>query len=354
MSDTRAQQLTEWANLAIEEIHPESAPNSGLITVSGDASFRRYFRLRAPSYSYIAVDAPPAHEDSKTFVRIARLFREAHVSAPKVIATDFVNGFMLLQDFGDTLYRGELNKAQAAGDFASADALYEAALQALVTLQARVDKKTLAPYSREKLLQEMALFEQWFCTAFLEMQLSDEERARIADAFQFLADAALAQTQVAVHRDYHSRNLLVLESAPGRMDASPGIIDFQDAVTGAYTYDLVSLLRDCYIRWEPDQLAHWLSRYHDLARAARIIDELPAAQLRRDFDLMGLQRHLKVMGIFARLAIRDHKTRYLADIPLVIRYFLEVSEQYAELASFHDWFVATVLPCARPRLKLEL
>ena len=353
MSDTRAQELTTWANRVIAQRHPAAAPNAGLETVSGDASFRRYFRLSAPDYSYIAVDAPPAHEDSATFVHIARLFRAAQVSAPEVIASDFDQGFMLLQDFGDTLYLGVLLQAQTSGDLAVADTLYEAALKALVTLQAGVNKETLAPYDRERLRREMSLFEEWFCERFLELALSPAERSCIADAFTFLEDAALAQHQVVVHRDYHSRNLLVLDAARVPNDASPGVIDFQDAVAGAYTYDLVSLLRDCYIRWETPQLQHWIARYRDLARQAGVIDGVQDAQLQRDFDLMGLQRHLKVMGIFARLAIRDHKTRYLADIPLVIRYFLEVCGNYPELSSFHDWFSATVLPVARPRLNLE-
>ena len=217
-------------------------------------------------------------------------------------------------------------------------------------LQARVDKKRLDPYDRKTLRREMGLFEEWFCQAFLGMGLSADEQALIANCLTLLEDAALAQATVAVHRDYHSRNLMLV---PDRGDhTGPGIIDFQDARNGPYTYDLVSLLRDCYIRWPQAQVEAWGRQYLQRAQAAGIATDVSATQFSRDFDLMGMQRHLKVMGIFSRLCIRDHKSGYLADIPLVIQYFLQVGRRYPELGFFIQWFEDRVLPLAREKLPI--
>jgi aminoglycoside/choline kinase family phosphotransferase len=196
----------------------------------------------------------------------------------------------------------------------------------------------------------MQLFEEWFCEEFLCLQLATEDRELIAATLRFLEDAALGQASVAVHRDYHSRNLMLLDSAVFGKAAGPGVIDFQDAVSGAYTYDLVSLLRDCYIQWSPQQVREWALYYLDQAQISAAIPATTTEQFLRDFDLMGLQRNLKVMGIFARLCIRDKKSQYLADIPLVIQYFLNVSQHYPELAHFRDWFSNAVLPIAISKL----
>lgn len=354
MSDRRVQELTTWAQREAARLSPGADTTSPLQAVSGDASFRRYFRLTAPTTSWIAVDAPPANEDSRPFVHIARLLRDAGVSAPDVLAADYDQGFMLLTDFGDVLYLGQLLQAQAAADMTLPDRLYSEAITALIAIQTRVDKETFDPYDAVRLTQEMALFEQWFCGAFLQLTLSAPERELVTATFTFLTEAALSQPQVVVHRDYHSRNLLVLDEQRFGSGASPGIIDFQDAVVGAYTYDLVSLLRDCYIYWEVPELERWAARYHAEAQASGVIAGIDADRFRRDLDLMGLQRHLKVLGIFARLSIRDQKSQYLADIPLVIRYLLDVSQHYPEMASFLHWFTETVLPVARVKLNLEI
>lgn len=348
--DSRLQELTVWANAQSQRIAPGATAEIPLQVVSGDASFRRYFRLVTAGRSFIAVDAPPAHENSRSFVQIAELLRGANVSAPQVFAVDYDQGFMLLQDFGDMLYLQPLLQAQSQQDAALPERLYSEAIHALVNLQQGVDAGQLPPYDAGRLQAEMALFETWFCEAFLGLTLSGVERADIAQAFRFLTQAALSQPQVAVHRDYHSRNLLVLDAATCSAGASPGIIDFQDAVAGAYTYDLVSLLRDCYISWAPSQVKQWALSFRSLATERGLYSAIDDAQFLRDFDLMGLQRNLKVMGIFSRLCIRDNKPRYLADIPLVIRYFLDVSEQYEELVSFRRWFTQTVLPVAHTRL----
>lgn len=348
--DLRLQELTSWANTEAQRLTAVASVAVALRTVSGDASFRRYFRLTTAHYSYVAVDAPPAHENSSVFVKLAGLLRDAAVSAPQVFAVDYDRGFMLLEDFDDTLYLEPLLQAQLRGDSALPEQLYQAAITALVTLQRGVDATQLPAYDRARLHNEMALFETWFCEALLGMHLTAADRSCIADAFRFLEDAALAQPQVAVHRDYHSRNLLLLDHAKFPATASPGIIDFQDAVCGAYSYDLVSLLRDCYITWDDQLVQHWARSFLRQAAEYSLYPTISEAQLFRDMDLMGLQRHLKVMGIFSRLCIRDNKPRYLADIPLVIRYFLDVSHRYTELLSFRNWFAQTVLPVARSRL----
>jgi hypothetical protein len=263
---------------------------------------------------------------------------------------------MLLDDFGDELYLDELVRCQqrAGGNGnEQIDSLYLSAIKSLTELQSKVKTKTLDPYDQEKLHKEMTLFEEWFCGAFLSMPLSVRERKLIADTFRFLEDEALAQPVVAVHRDYHSRNLMILDPGKFGEGASPGIIDFQDAVAGPYTYDLVSLLRDCYVQWSPAQVTTWALQYLSMAKQEDIIADIDEATFIRHFDMMGLQRHLKVIGIFSRLCIRDKKPRYLADIPLVIAYFLEVGSKYGELDEFIDWFRQDLLPVAGKQLGLD-
>lgn len=356
-NDIRLQQLHAWANAERARMSNQRRSHTSVAVtlqpVSGDASFRRYFRLQGEGYSYIAVDAPPANENSKQFVQIAELFRGARVSTPRVFAVDYRQGFMLLEDFGDTLYLQPLLQAQASGDSDLPDKLYGDAIDALVTLQKNVPVEQLPAYNRERLHTEMALFDTWFCEGLLQLTLTDSARALIAATYQFLEDTALTQPQVAVHRDYHSRNLLVLPKDQPDLPKSPGIIDFQDAVTGAYTYDLVSLLRDCYISWDDRLVEHWMDDYFTRAQHANLFPVVSRTQFYRDFDLMGLQRNLKVLGIFSRLSIRDKKPRYLADIPLVIRYFLDVSSRYEELASFRHWFLQEVNPVAQHKLTIE-
>lgn len=353
MTDTRAQALEYWAGR--QALAPSgSAETLGpLIMISGDASFRRYFRLCAGGASYIAVDAPPEQEDGRRFVAVARLLQEAGVMVPRVYATDFARGFLLLEDFGDQLYLPLLQRCEAEDGPAEPDRLYRQAIASVVRLQTNVDKERLDPYDRTELHREMALFDEWFCRGLLGLDLDRSVQALIEDTYRLLEDAALAQPTVAVHRDYHSRNLLLLDPARFPGAPGPGIVDFQDAVGGAYTYDLVSLLRDCYIRWPEARVRHWALGYLEQAQAAGIATDRDQETFLREFDLMGLQRHLKVMGIFSRLYLRDKKTAYLADIPLVIRYFRDVAARHKELASFLDWFETTVLPVAASILDLQ-
>ncbi|MBL4729601.1 MAG: phosphotransferase [Gammaproteobacteria bacterium] len=358
MSDSRKVQLNDWVNGQLSQLLDLGSIDIELTTVSGDASFRRYFRAQLLEQSFIAVDAPPINENSELFVEIAGYLREAGVQSPKVFAKNYSEGFLLIEDFGDRLYLPRLLELQEGGLDAISEyqvgSLYKGAIRALIKVQSNVDKKRLAPYNREKLRTEMQLFEGWFCERLLGLDLSAKERDLIARTFTFLEEAALGQAQFAVHRDYHSRNLLILDDAKFPAGSGPGIIDFQDAMAGAYSYDLVSLLRDCYIRWNPVLVESLALYYFELASAAGLIEGVSAPQFRRDFDLMGLQRNFKVMGIFSRLCIRDNKPQYLADIPLVIQYFLEVASQYEEMAPFLDWFETKVLINVKAKLNLEL
>ena len=352
-NSARRQQLTDWVNSVLAKLLPDLGTPLSLEVVSGDASFRRYFRVIVDEKAFIAVDAPPDNEDCKNFVRKSNLFLQAGINAPKVYSADYVNGFMLLEDFGDDLYLPYLLEAQQSKELDFAENLYRRAIDSLVLLQKNIDSGILGSYDREQLQGEMGLFVDWFCVALLGIKISDKDRSHIESGFSFLADAALSQPQIAVHRDYHSRNLMILDKANYSEDSGPGVIDFQDAIRGAYTYDLVSLLRDCYISWQPDLIDKWSGIYFDAAKSAGIIKEISPEKFVRDLDLMGLQRHIKVMGIFARLCIRDNKPQFLADIPMVINYFLEVGEKYEELAPLLGWFKQTVFPVAKRALKLE-
>ena len=360
MKDLRREALQSWAKECLQQVTGVDVGDTELEMVSGDASFRRYFRMRLsadmlssrviPSVasSYILVDAPPEHEDCQRFVRVADTFRDAGLYAPVVHEADYDLGFMLLQDFGDTLYLPALLQAQSENDLARASLLYQQAMRALLDLQQHCFGADLPRYDQDLLHKEIGLFEQWFCTAFLELELTPSEHALIERTCDFLEEAALMQPYVCVHRDYHSRNLMVRD---GIEDQLPGVVDFQDAVTGPYTYDLVSLLRDCYIVWPDAQVQQWAQQYLDQARIRGIIpDSLSEDDFLRDFDLMGLQRHLKVLGIFCRLHLRDGKAQYLQDLPRVIDYVLRVAASYTELIEFTEWFQQRLLPLAALKL----
>ncbi len=318
--------LRDWAAAALDY------PGARLETVSGDASFRRYFRIRRSQETWIAVDAPPEHENNPAFVAIANTLVDAGLQAPKVLDRNLEQGFLLLADLGDRLYLPALNEDNA-------DALYDGAIDALVRMQKirHVEGFELPDYDEALLRREMQLFPDWFLSRHLQLELDDEGRQRLADTFNRLCQSALDQPRVFVHRDYHSRNLMLVEDGPG-------IIDFQDAVWGPITYDLVSLLRDCYIAWPDTRIEAWIARYQSRARAAGILPAMVAADFRRDFDLMGMQRHLKAIGIFARLNYRDGKDGYLKDIPRTFGYVREVAHRYPELAGFADWLERTLIP----------
>jgi len=291
---------------------------------SADASFRRYFRVTLPERSLIVMDAPPAHEDCRPFIHVAKWLRDAGVNAPEVLAQDLAQGFLLLTDLGDRTYLDALNQNLAALDENSADALYRDAIDALVKIQLASRRGELPDYDDALLRREMRLFPDWYVSKHLKGELSAEQAAMLEATFDLLNRNILAQGQVFVHRDYHSRNLMVSEN-------NPGVLDFQDAVHGAVTYDLVSLFKDAYIRWDEERVLDWTIRYWQKAKKAGLPVDADFAGFYRDFEWMGAQRHIKVLGIFARLCHRDGKDGYLKDMPLVMAYLRKTCERYREL-----------------------
>jgi aminoglycoside/choline kinase family phosphotransferase len=309
--DTRQQALTEWLRGALQY------SEFSLTTASADASFRRYFRVHLADRTLIAMDAPPTHENCEPFVRIAKLFGDAGMHVPEVIAQDFVQGFLLLSDLGDVTYLSQLNDT-------TAPALYHDANMALIKLQLASKPGVLPDYDEALLTREMQLFPDWYIAKHLNMTLDDKQQADLQKIFAVLNQNILAQGQVYVHRDYHSRNLMLCHD-------NPGVLDFQDAVYGAVTYDLVSLLKDAYISWDEEQIIDWLARYWQVAKKQGLPVPADFSEFYRDFEYMGAQRHIKVLGIFARLYHRDGKEGYLKDMPLVMHYLRKVCERYIEL-----------------------
>lgn len=295
---------------------------SSVRSASADASFRRYFRVDAAHGSLIVMDAPPSHEDCRPFVKVARLLRAAGLNAPQILEWNEAEGFMLLSDLGSTTYLAQL-------DAGSAPALYDDATTALVRMQGIAAEHEVPTYDRELLTRELQLFPDWYIARHGGVTLTDNERIQLERSFELILRNNLAQPRVLVHRDYHSRNLMVC-GALGQPD-NPGIIDFQDAVWGPVTYDLVSLLRDAYIEWEEEQQIDWAVRYWEKARKAGVPVSADFGEFWRDFEWMGLQRHLKVLGIFCRLYHRDGKDGYLKDLPLVWRYAHRVTTRYSVL-----------------------
>jgi hypothetical protein len=318
-SDSRRSELVAWlqSRAGAFGLHPET-----LRPASSDASFRRYFRLDADrAGTLIAMDAPPQREDSRPFVKVARLFGAAGVTTPEVLAEDLPQGFLLLSDLGQTTY------LQALEGGAQAQPMYLDALDSLVRIQAATRAATLPPYDRARLLAELQLFPDWYVARHLQARFEPGEQAALENVFELLVACALTQPAVYVHRDYHSRNLMLMPHG------NPGVLDFQDAVLGPAVYDLVSLLRDAYIEWPEEQQIDWAVRYWERARSAGVPVPADFAELWRTMEWVGLQRSLKVLGIFARLYHRDGKDRYLADLPRVMRHTRRVVERYAAFGS---------------------
>jgi len=309
---------------------------------SSDASFRRYFRVFRDGGTSIVMDAPPPQEDVRPYLKVSRLLESLGAHVPHVYEADAARGLLLLEDLGTTPYLERL----VAGD--DPQPLYRDALAALATIQVRGGEasRELAPYDRAPLATELALLPDWFLARHLRITPAATEQSMIAASFEFLIREALAQPQVFVHRDYHSRNLMVVA---GR---NPGIIDFQDALRGPVGYDLVSLLKDCYIAWPRERVVDWVAGYRAQLRAQGGAAGASEAEFLRWFDLIGVQRHLKVLGIFCRLWYRDGKRGYLADLPRVLAYVREACALYAELRSLGHFLgerVAAELPRANAR-----
>mgnify|MGYP000173185950 CR=1 FL=1 len=342
--DLRQKELTEWAAKALNQT------TLSLEMVSGDASFRRYFRAEVEGETWIAMDAPPEKEDSSSFVAIARYWLSQGIQVPTIHHYDLELGFLLLNDFGDDILLASLfsEAPKAAPKSASGDYYYGLAMRSLIEIQAiNPDSNyTLPLYDAELLQREMALFPDWLLEKKLGLTLSTNERTMLMQSFNILTESALAQPQVPVHRDYHARNLMVLK------DDSLGVIDFQDAVFGPVTYDLVSLLRDCYIVWPDEKVELWCQQYYGLLQAEERVN-YDWTQFKMWFDLMGLQRHLKAAGIFARLSLRDGKHGYLDDIPRTVDYLARVSRSHSSLKSFHSFLVTKVQPLITKKLMAD-
>ncbi len=322
-ADLRTIAMLDWLEndllLTIDSCEPASS----------DASFRRYFRVKSPEAQFIVMDAPPEKENIEPFIRIAGLLQHSRVNVPTIFQQNVADGFLLLEDFGSLCFLDQLNANNA-------EALYQSAFDSLFKLQIHTDVKScgLPSYNEALLLREMAIFDDWFLNQLLDIQIP----ASIWETLcTLLVSSALDQPVSCVHRDYHSRNLMVLNSN------SPGVIDFQDAVVGPITYDLVSLLRDCYIAWPMQQVEQWMTRYYQRLLRANLIN-CSMIQFQRWFDLMGLQRHLKAIGIFSRLHLRDDKSSYLNDIPRTLNYVATVSAAYPEFADFNNFLQNHVLP----------
>ena len=316
-ADARLALIHDWLarelGIAVERIEPASS----------DASFRRYFRAFHPRGTFVIMDAPPGREDVRPYLKVSALLESLGVHVPHIHESDGERGLLLLEDLGSMHY---LSRLEAGAD---PEPLYGDALDTLADIQARGGEAAgaLAPYDREPLLREMALMPEWFWGRHLGLAQTSEVREIFAHAFEWLIGEALAQPQVFVHRDYHSRNLMVLDRR------NPGVIDFQDALRGPIGYDIVSLLKDCYIAWPRPRVLQWVSEYRVRLTARGFEPGASDREVTRWVDLIGVQRHLKVLGIFARLWYRDGKSGYLADLPLTLRYVVEACAQHRELTA---------------------
>lgn len=336
--DTRLEKLNYWVHQ-----HP-GFDRAHLTPVSGDASFRRYFRATGKdsagkTMTAIVMDAPPEHENCRPFVALARHWHQHGIAVPKILGEDLEQGFLLLEDFGDRLMLGRLNGV-------TADDLYDEAIAELIRIQQVPDSSDypLPDYDEALLDREMNLFPDWLLDGLLQMNLTDGERCMLETTFAFLRESALAQPRVTVHRDYHSRNLLVRPDTP-----VPGVIDFQDAVHGPITYDIASLLKDCYIDWPAPRRNAWLEDFRLLSREAGL-HQADSDTFLQWFELMGMQRHLKAAGIFARLYLRDGKSGYLADIPRTVNYLVEASQPLPALRHFNQFLRENVVPAIHHHL----
>jgi aminoglycoside/choline kinase family phosphotransferase len=322
----RLAELSRWLrqDLGLGKVH--------IAPASSDASFRRYFRVDDGRQTWIAMDAPPAQEDSRPFVAIARGLRAMGLNAPQVHAEDHQRGFLLLSDLGASQYLQALDEA-------TVDRLYGDALGALLVLQACGPEHLVLPsYDEALLLREMELFAEWLMVRYAGIASGEPLREVLGDAFALLARNALEQPQVCVHRDFHSRNLMVVEKH------NPGILDFQGALMGPVTYDLVSLLKDCYIAWPRRRVEEWALGYQELALQSGVLRDEDEVGFLRWLDLMGVQRHLKAAGIFARLHLRDGKSGFLQDIPRTLGYVVEVCGRYPGLHALGELVEGQVLP----------
>lgn len=328
---SREQQLQTWINQ-----NTEFECNS-LEIVSGDASFRRYFRFVSDNQSIIAVDAPPEHEDACKFIAVAMSYQERGLKVPKVFAYDLELGFYIQQDFGNRLFGSEVAEHNC-------DELYSKALANIPLIQTclATSKGPLPAFDRELIYRELSLFADWLLDKYLGLSLSQSQSKMLNKAIDTIAETCLTQPVVGVHRDYHSRNLMLLDND------DIGLIDFQDAVLGPITYDAVSLLRDSYQNWPQAKIEKWLQDWH-----AKYYTDYPWTEFKMWFDCTGMQRQIKIAGLFARLSIRDDKQNYLQDIPRTLNYMIDAATQYPEYAELAEFILQVVLPSVIEKLKID-
>jgi hypothetical protein len=315
MIDTRFESLKMWLNTLTQ---PYALNLDAITPASSDASFRRYFRVMAHEKNHaslIVMDAPVDQEDVRPFLKIAKQLANAQVLVPQIYAENLKEGFLLLSDFGNQTLLGQILPENA-------DQLYRKVNTVLIAMQKNTSVENLPIYDDTLLRKEMALFPQWYLGTHLGLEMSDTEKNDLESVFNQLVGNAISQTQVFTHRDFHSRNLMVTATN------TLGVLDFQDAVLGPITYDLVSMYRDAYIGWEEEQQMDWVVRYWEMAKKQGLPVPHDFGDFYRNFEWMGLQRHLKVLGIFARLFYRDGKNAYLKDLPLVLNYAQKVAERY--------------------------
>lgn len=319
--DQRLQDLNAWLQPQLSALFARrgwgDVPEARMVPASSDASFRRYFRWEADGRSFILMDAPPPQENCRPFVAVAVLLANAGVNVPEVLAQDLERGFLLLSDLGRQTYLDIIDEANA-------DALFADAIQALLAFQAQPLEQSLPSYDEVLLRRELQLFPEWYVQRHLGYQFSAAELSVWERTCRLLIDSALAQPRVLVHRDYMPRNLMASEP-------NPGVLDFQDAVVGPVTYDITSLFKDAFLSWSEERVCGWLQGYWEAARARGVPVQSSFEEFQRASDLMGLQRHLKVIGIFARICHRDGKPRYLTDVPRFFAYIETVAARRPEL-----------------------
>ena len=311
----RLQQLLAWAQIALADAGVQ------IEALIADASTRRYVRLRSGEDTYIVMDAPDQSATITQFISVDRLLGDADVNVPEICASDAQLGFVLMSDFGAETYLQAVESTKAGP-------LYEQAIDTLIALQSEADRSELPPYDKATLMREMRLFPEWFLGRHLELVLAPADAQALESCFHLLTEYCSAQPVTFVHRDYHSRNLM---HVPTR---NPGVLDFQDALQGPISYDLVSLLRDVYVEWPDKQVKHWLDYY--LQNSPAVADTVSPTDFQQWFDWMGLQRHLKIAGLFSRLHYRDNKPNYLPDVARTLKYIGGVCERYDELAELHS------------------
>lgn len=339
MLTQRSESFRQWVSETLRERGEVFAAPIALQPIAADASSRHFYRVEARRGSFIAIDSPPLTENNEQYARLSRFYIEAGLRVPDVLALNLREGFLLVTDLGQTLMHDIIDEDNA-------DTLYARALNEVIRIQCLSPQPGMVPpYERERLEMELSIFSEWLLVEFLDVAFTQHERALLAETTALLVDAVDAQPKVCIHRDFHSRNLVVSDA--GEL----GIVDFQDSLHGAYAYDPVSLLRDCYVTWPQTRIEGWARQYHRRALDAQVPAPAEFDTFMRDFDMTGVQRHLKAVGIFARLHLRDERDTLLEYIPPVLRALIGVSVARPELEKFGELLAARVLPIAERRIE---